>query len=107
MNTNIEELKKSIRVLNKDSDDMYKEIAKNQETVIGMLRAIYDAKYRLKPGDVVAQAGKLYQVKDIIVRAGDDPDGKPGVCGYSQRATGVFGTTVRNLYNDWEIVSQA
>jgi hypothetical protein len=102
-----EKLKESIMILRAERNVMYKEIAAKSEAEILLLRTLYDERYHLKEGDIVSQNGKPYKVKDVIVRVDDDPDGKPGVCGYVQRATGVFGTSVRNLYNDWEIVSQA
>lgn len=102
------ELRKQIKLLRDRNDEIYDEAAANSALCIGLLRKIYDERFRLKPGDIVSSQGKLYKVKEVIVRASDDPDGKPGLLAHPQRATTeAFGTTVRNLFNDWEIVSQA
>lgn len=103
----ITELSEDILLLNHDRETLYQRIADNSSTVIEKLRKLYDLKWGVKPGDVVESQGEEYRVVDIVVKADHDPNGRPWITANPRRRdNGHFGTTVRNLFSDWEKVNK-
>lgn len=63
-----------------------------------------ERKWGIKVGDIVlGNNGKKHRIAKII--SGEHRE-KPWLEGNPERKDGTYGTAVRNLYNDWELLKE-
>lgn len=101
------DLMENVRLLNKARKELYSLLERNGIAIVNNLTAIYEHKIGVKVGSIVESGGEEYRVTDVVVRVEHEPNGKPWVHGNPRRnCDGEFGTVVKNLFSDWELVTK-
>jgi len=95
----LHELKRQLAVLEARLEPLLEDRRRLNAEISAQELLLIKAKWGLYEGMIVKRRGLEYQVVEI-----SDKYGKPWLAGHPRRKDGSFGTVVRNLYNEWEMV---